>query len=153
MDYCFGDGFQRLHRLMAGAFQDSRDLPQECQPKIFWKSSSAANAAWLPLSGVNPFYCYEVQIRAGRVEEQAWDADLHATSPAAWMHYRQLDGDSYFADLHSSSLPDFLRLVGGLVGIGGALLALEIKVEHLVEDLAVLGAPLANEAHRAISQF
>ncbi|MEU1734202.1 hypothetical protein [Streptosporangium sp. NPDC020145] len=96
VEYYFGDGGQRLARLMADALQGGRDLPQAAPGEdllqaIITRQRSLATA----LNEVDPFYRYEVQIRSGRVREQAWDGDLHSPVPVACVHYRQLNEESY----------------------------------------------------------
>jgi hypothetical protein len=96
VEYYFGDGGQRLARLMADALQGGREVPpgapgEDLLQAVLARQRSLATA----LNEVDPFYRYEVQIRSGRVCEQAWDGDLHSPVPVAWVHYRQLDADSY----------------------------------------------------------
>lgn len=88
VEYYFGDGGQRLARLMADALQGGRDLPQgvpseDLLQAVIARQRSLATA----LNEVEPFYRYEVQIRSGRVHEQARDGDLHSPVPVAWVHY------------------------------------------------------------------
>ncbi|WP_030453280.1 hypothetical protein [Herbidospora cretacea] len=96
VEYYFGDGGQRLARLMADALQGGREVPEgvpgeDLLQAIITRQRSLATA----LNTVDPFYRYEVQIRAGHVRDQAWDADLRSPVPVAWVHYRQLDEQSY----------------------------------------------------------
>jgi hypothetical protein len=96
VEYFFGDGGERLHRLMAEVLRGGRDLPQgvpveDLLQAVIDRQRGLATA----LNEVDPFYRYEVQLRLGRVSEQAWDADLLASSPVAWLHYRQVDENSY----------------------------------------------------------
>lgn len=88
--YYFGDGGQRLQRLMADTLQGGRDVTQGVPAEdllnaIVVRQRSLAAA----LNEVDPFYRYDLQVRTGRVEKQPWDGDLHTASPVAWVHYRQ----------------------------------------------------------------
>ncbi len=96
VEYFFGDGGERLHRLMADILRGGRNFPQgvpaeDLLQEVIDRQCGLAST----LNEVDPFYRYEVHVRSGRVSEQAWDADLHASSPVAWVHYQQLDEDSY----------------------------------------------------------
>jgi hypothetical protein len=96
VEYFFGDGGQRLHRLMADVLRAGSALPQGRPAEDLLEAlTSKVQGLAASLNEVDPFYRYEVQIRAGRVDEQAWEADLHTASPVAWVHYRQLDEDTH----------------------------------------------------------
>jgi hypothetical protein len=96
VEYFFGDGGERLHRLMADVLRAGSDLPQRRPAEDLLEAlTTKVRGLAASLNEVDPFYRYEVQIRAGRVNEQAWDADLHTASPVAWVHYRQLDEDTF----------------------------------------------------------
>src|SRR5258707_14056922 len=96
VEYYFGDGGQRLQRLMADALQGGRDVTQGVPAEdllnaIVVRQRSLGTAP----NEVDPFYQYDLQVRAGRVQEQPWDGDLHTGSPVAWVHYQQLDEQMY----------------------------------------------------------
>ncbi|MFF4617713.1 hypothetical protein [Nonomuraea jabiensis] len=77
VDYYFGDGEQRLGRLMANALHGGRDVPGGNLLQAITARQRSLAAA---LDEVDPFYRYEVQIRSGRVREQAWDVDLRCSA-------------------------------------------------------------------------
>jgi hypothetical protein len=144
VEYYFGDGGQRLQRLMADALQGGRDVTQGVPAEdllnaIVVRQRSLATA----LNEVDPFYRYDLQVRTGRVEEQPWDGDLHTASPAAWVHYRQLDEQTY---LVMRLLPRCVESLQ-LRPITGSV-QLEVPVgspEHqAVEDWLRYGAPFHN---------
>ncbi|MFC3985199.1 hypothetical protein [Streptosporangium jomthongense] len=98
VQYYFGDGGQHLARLITEVLQGGREVPvgipaEDLLDAVIARQRGLAAA----LNEVDPFYRYDVQIRPGRVDQQAWDGDLRTTSPVAWVHYRQLDEDSYLA--------------------------------------------------------
>jgi hypothetical protein len=71
VEYYFGDGGQRLQRLMADALQGGRDVTQGVPAEdllnaIVARQRSLAAA----LNEVDPFYRYDLEVRTGRVEEQ-----------------------------------------------------------------------------------
>jgi hypothetical protein len=111
VEYYFGDGGQRLQRLMADALQGGRDVTQGVPAEdllnaIVARQRSLATA----LNEVDPFYRYDLQVRTGRVEEQPWDGDLHIASPVAWVHYRQLDEQTYLVMRLLPRFAESLRL-------------------------------------------
>ncbi|MEV6863343.1 hypothetical protein AB0M44_20355 [Streptosporangium subroseum] len=141
VDYYFGDGGQRLHRLMADVLQGGRDVPHGApaedllQAVITRQRSLAAT-----LNEVDPFYRYEVQIRSGRTNEQAWDGDLHTPIPVAWVHYRQLDEESYLLMRLLPRCAESLRLRPITTSV-----QLEVPIgspeQQAIEDWLRYGAP------------
>ncbi|MEV0169108.1 hypothetical protein [Nonomuraea fuscirosea] len=141
VEYFFGDGGQRLARLMAEALQGGREVPpgapaEDLLDAVIARQRSLATA----LNEVDPFYRYEVQIRSGRVREQAWDGDLHSPVPVAWVHYRQLDDDSYLLMRLLPRCAESLRLRPITTSM-----QLEVPVgspeQQAVEDWLRYGAP------------
>ncbi|MFI7642271.1 hypothetical protein [Nonomuraea sp. NPDC049400] len=141
VDYYFGDGGQRLQRLMADALRGGRDLPhgaaaEDLLQSVITRQRSLAAA----LNEVDPFYRYELQVRPGRVADQPWDGDLHTAAAVAWVDYRQLDEESYLVMRLLPRCAESLRLRPITASV-----ELEVPVgspEHqAVEDWLRYGAP------------
>lgn len=141
VEYFFGDGGQRLARLMAQALQGGREVPagvpaEDLLDAVIARQRGLATA----LNEVDPFYRYDVQVRPGRVDQQTWDGDLHTTSPVAWVHYRQLDEHSYLAMRLLPRCAESLRLRPITAAVN-----LEVPVgspeQQAVEDWPRYGAP------------
>ncbi|MFC4016125.1 hypothetical protein ACFOY2_53565 [Nonomuraea purpurea] len=68
VEYYFGDGGQRLHRLMADALQGGRDVPQGAPGEDLLEAAVARQRSLAAaLNEVDPFYRYDIQARHGRV--------------------------------------------------------------------------------------
>ncbi|MGI5292804.1 hypothetical protein ACQEVF_57165 [Nonomuraea polychroma] len=74
------------------------------------------------------------------MNEQAWDGDLHTASPVAWVHYRQLDEDSYLVMRLLPRCAESLRLRPITTSVN-----FEVPVgspeQQAVEDWLRYGAP------------
>ncbi|MET8053353.1 hypothetical protein ABZU75_37775 [Streptosporangium sp. NPDC005286] len=139
--YYFGDGGQRLHRLMTEALHGSREVPEgvpaeDLLQAIITRQRSLTTA----LNEVDPFYRYELHVRPGRVADQPWDGDLHTAADVAWVHYRQLDEESYLVMRLLSRCAESLHLRPITASV-----QLEVPIgspEHqAVEDWLRYGAP------------
>ncbi|MFI5496808.1 hypothetical protein [Actinoplanes sp. NPDC051859] len=70
VDYYFGDGGQRLHRLMTDVLQGGRDVPQRLAGEDLLDAVAVRHLSLSDaLNEVDPFYRYEFEIRYGRVRD------------------------------------------------------------------------------------
>jgi len=94
VDYYFGDGGQRVQRLMADALQGGREMPVGVPAEDMLAAAVERQRSIVgSLNELDPFYRYEVDIRTGAVRDQPWDADTRR--PFACLRYIQLDDDHY----------------------------------------------------------
>jgi len=96
IDYYFGDGGQRLQRLIADALQGGRDLPPGVPAEDMLAAAVARQRSIVvSLNELDPFYRYELDIRTGALRDQPWDADTRGPVQVAYVRYNQLDDDHY----------------------------------------------------------
>ncbi|RFS44406.1 hypothetical protein D0Q02_22205 [Micromonospora craniellae] len=141
VDYFFGDGGERLQRLMASALQGGRDIApgvvgEDLLDAILARHRGLADA----LNDVDPFYRYELDIRTGGLGDLPWDIDIRPGSPVAMVQYRQLDAERYQVMRILPRHPGVMHLRP----ITGTL-RLEVNTgspEHLaLEEFSRFGAP------------
>jgi hypothetical protein len=96
IDFYFGDGGERLHRLLTDAFRGGRDLPEGSAAEDLLEAvSSRLIALSAALNEVDPFYRYELEIRAGRVQDEPIQASMRTPSHAAFVEFKQLEDTHY----------------------------------------------------------
>jgi hypothetical protein len=96
VDFYFGDGGERLHRLLTDAFRGGRDLPDGiAADDLLQAVSTRLIALSAALSEVDPFYRYEIEIRAGNLQDEPIEASMRAASDVAFVEYKQIDDGHY----------------------------------------------------------
>lgn len=96
VEYYFGDGGERLNRLQANAFRGGQALPEGVAAEDLLDAASARLLALsTALNDVDPFYRYEIEIRAGRVQDEPMEAVLLSPTNAALIEFKQLDERHY----------------------------------------------------------
>jgi hypothetical protein len=84
VEYYFGDGGERLHRLLTNAFRDGEPLPLGIPAEELLDSVTARMLALsTALNEVDPFYRYEVEIRTGHVSDEPIEVTLLTPTNAA----------------------------------------------------------------------
>ncbi len=68
-DFYFGDGGMRWHALMAQAMSASRSLPDGDGDPLLGAVQDRMRTLSASLDEVDPFYRYEIEVRAGKIEE------------------------------------------------------------------------------------
>ena len=96
VDYFFGDGGERIQRLMADALQGGRDVPQaaagdDLVDAVADRSAGLARA----LNEVDPFYWYEIEVRHGAVSDEPIEDVMTHQARAAVELWTQLDAHQY----------------------------------------------------------
>jgi hypothetical protein len=92
VEYYFGDGGERLHRLLTNAFRCGDPLPRGVPAEDLLDSITARMVALsTALNDVDPFYRYEIEIRVGRVSDEPMEVALLTPTNAALMQSKQLD--------------------------------------------------------------
>jgi hypothetical protein len=96
VDFYFGDGGESLHRLLTDAFRGGRDLPDGVAAEDLLE---AVNTRLIALSAalnkVDPFYRYEIEIRAGHLRDEPIEASMRAAPDVAFVEYKQIDDGHY----------------------------------------------------------
>ncbi|MBO2461469.1 hypothetical protein [Actinomadura violacea] len=96
VEYFFGDGGERLQRLMAEALHAGKEVPaQAAGDDLLAAVIGRHQALTVALNELDPFYRYEVEVRAGKVSDQPWDADTHSDPMIVLVQYQQLDAVTY----------------------------------------------------------
>ncbi|MBF9127986.1 hypothetical protein I0C86_03085 [Plantactinospora sp. S1510] len=96
VDYYFGDGGERWHRLMAEALHAGRDTsPGSAGEDLLEAIIARHRSLTASLNEVDPFYRYELEIRAGHLRDHPFEADLRRHSPVAEVQYTQLDPEHF----------------------------------------------------------
>jgi hypothetical protein len=144
VDYYFGDGGQRLQRLMADALQGGREVPHGAPAGDLLDAIVARHRSLnTALNDVDPFYRYELEIRKGLLHDQPWDIDLRNTSPVAYVHYEQFESDHYL-------VMRLVPLCAESLSLRPITVSAELKVtpgspeQQAVEEFFQFGAPFQN---------
>ncbi|MGI5185368.1 hypothetical protein ACQEVZ_54905 [Dactylosporangium sp. CA-152071] len=96
VEYFFGDGGERLQRLMADALQGGRDVPRAAAGDDLLDAVSARSASLArSLGEVDPFYVYEIEVRHGKVDDEPIEQVMARESRAAFEQWTQLDAGRY----------------------------------------------------------
>lgn len=96
IEFYFGDGGERLQRLLIDAFRGGRDLADGIAgDDLIETVTSKLVTLSTALNEVDPFYRYEIDIRAGRLQDEPIVASMRAESNAAFVEMKQMD-DSHF---------------------------------------------------------
>jgi len=142
VDYFFGDGGERLHRLMADALQGGREVSkgiagEDLVNAVITRHKVLAAA----LNEVDPFYRYELEVRTGKFCDQPWDADARSNSNIVLIQYKQFDTDSYLVTrlvARSVESPRLRPIVvsSELIADRGS------PQERALEDFREFGAPI-----------
>ena len=94
--YFFAGGEERLHRHLANAFQAARDVPEDAATEdLLAAVTTRLLSLQKVLDEVDPFYRYELEIRAGRVKDEHLLRDLAQPSASALIEFQQLDPSHY----------------------------------------------------------
>ncbi|MCM4084797.1 restriction endonuclease [Paractinoplanes hotanensis] len=96
VEFYFGDGGERLHRAITNAFQGGRDVPEGIPGEdLLEATTSRMIALSSALNDVDPFYRYEIDLRAGRLRDEPLEAALQTETNAAFVEYRQVTEDRF----------------------------------------------------------
>jgi hypothetical protein len=96
VEFYFGDGGERLHRAITNAFHGGRDVPEGVASEDLLEAiTSRMVALSTALNEVDPFYRYEIDLRAGHLRDQPLEAAMQTETNAAFVEYRQVTED-YF---------------------------------------------------------
>ncbi|GIE51627.1 hypothetical protein Ani05nite_51610 [Amorphoplanes nipponensis] len=96
VEFYFGDGGERLHRAITSAFRGGDHLPDAVAAEDLLDAiTSRMIALSTALNDVDPFYRYEIDLRAGHLRDQPLEAAMQAQTDAAFIEYRQVTED-YF---------------------------------------------------------
>ncbi|MFI7210927.1 hypothetical protein ACIBP4_04505 [Micromonospora maritima] len=144
VDYYFGDGGERLHRLMADALQGGRDLPRGVPPQDMLAAAVERQRAIVTnLDQVDPFYRYELEIRTGVVGDLPWDTELGRWASAAYVQYQQLPDGQYSVLRLLPKSAESARLRP--ITISGRLEVTSGSPEHqAVENFVQFGTPFVD---------
>jgi hypothetical protein len=142
VEYYFGDGGERLHRLLTNAFRGGEPLPQGGAAEDLLDSITARMLALsTALNDVDPFYRYEMEIRVGRVSDEPLEAALLSPTNAALIQSKQLDETHYqvmrIIPRHPSAIE--LRPISTHITLDVATGSAE---HEAVQDFLHFGAPL-----------
>jgi hypothetical protein len=92
VEYYFGDGGDRILRLMADAIQGRKEVPPGLSGGDLLEAALGRyQSLCASLNAVDPFYRYEMELRTGRLEDDEWELDLQRRDPGAFIRYTQLD--------------------------------------------------------------
>lgn len=96
VDYYFGDGADRLQELVAQALLAGREAPQgEPGEALLGAVTERALSLQTALDEIDPFYRYEIEVRAGRIPDA--DAALVERTGAVLTSYEQVSETQYTA--------------------------------------------------------
>ncbi|MEU8309831.1 hypothetical protein AB0C84_40300 [Actinomadura sp. NPDC048955] len=96
VEYFFGDGGERLQRLMTAALHAGTEVPaQKAGDDLLAAVIGRHQALTAALNELDPFYRYEVEVRTGKVSDQPWDADTQSDPMIVLVQYQQLDAVTY----------------------------------------------------------
>lgn len=143
VDFYFGDGGERLYRLVTDALRGGRDLPDGIVGEDLLEAvSSRLIALSAALNDVDPFYRYELEIRAGLIQNEPIEAVMQTPSDAAFIEFQQVDEAHYrvMRVIPRRAAALILRPISTSIMLQ---VATDSSDQEAVEDFLHFGAPLA----------
>ncbi|MFF4985686.1 hypothetical protein ACFY19_00780 [Streptosporangium saharense] len=144
--YYFGDGGERISRLMTQALQGGRDMPNPAHTpteNLLVAAIERYESLAAALTDIDPFYRYAFEVREGRMTEQPWDADAYREDLTAFVRYLQLNERYYLVMRLMARAVESFRL-RPITGSFSLQVPVDSAEQQAVEEFLQYGAPFAD---------